>query len=89
MCLNDVLPAFLDSKAEEVDAISEKLRIILKVGSLSAGFSRLASLAPLHRPNFVSPMSYGLRRGEPDANGRFQPIRPPAGEVVKVGFGSI
>jgi len=24
--LNDVLPAFLDSKAEEVDAISEKLR---------------------------------------------------------------
>ena len=28
------------------------------------------------------------QRGEPDANGRFQPIRPPAGEVVKVGFGS-
>jgi hypothetical protein len=27
VCLNDVLPAFLDSKAEEVDAISEKLRI--------------------------------------------------------------
>ena len=25
------------------------------------------------------------QRGEPDANGRFQPIRPPAGEVVKVG----
>ena len=60
VCLNDVLPAFRDSKAEEVDAISEKLRIILKVGSLSAGFSRLASLAPLHRPDFVSPMSYGL-----------------------------
>jgi hypothetical protein len=29
------------------------------------------------------------QRGERDANGRFQPIRPPAGEVVKVGFGSI
>ena len=29
------------------------------------------------------------QRGEPDANGRFQPIRPPAGEVVKAGFGSV